>query len=200
MVVKTKRKEVFLNDKRKEILALLSRNGKVSLIKLAKTLGISHVAVRKHIQKLEEKGVLHVRGNINPQALGFRLVLVFMEIINEEYMFRIIEKFRECPRIIFLANMIGGYNLIALMYAENEDVLGCLGSVCSIRTMEGIRRSEVYILSSIIKPKYLPLDFPSKGRRKVAPCGRKCTECIEYKTQKCLGCPATVHYKGFQYF
>ncbi len=182
---------------RKEILALLSHDGKVSLIKLARTLGISHVAVRKHVQKLEEMKVLRIRGNINPQALGFKLVLVFMEIINEEYMIRIIEKFRDCPRIIFLANMIGGYNLNALMYAENEDVLECLGSVCSIRTMEGVRRTEVYILSGIIKPKYLPLDFPSKGKRKIAPCGRVCVKCSKYKIQKCLGCPVTVHYRGF---
>lgn len=183
-------------DTREKILAILSRNARVSLVELANMLGISHVAVRKHIQKLESSGILRIQGNINLHALGYKLTLVFMEVVNEEYMRKIIDKFRDCPRIVFLANMIGGYNLVALMYAENEDVLECFSSVCAIRTMEGIRRTEVYLLSSIVKPEHLPIQLPTSRSRKESPCGHNCSKCSKYMINKCLGCPATMYYKG----
>ncbi len=181
-------------DRRLKILSILSIDGRRNFIDIARELGISHVAVSKHVNKLVESGLLRIKGCLNPELLGFRLVLVFMEIVNEEYMEKIVSKLRNCPRIVFLAKMISGYNLVALFYVENNYVLECMSSICTIRTLEGIRRTEIYLLSEIIKPKHLPITIGEKNLDKT-PCGRLCSECIGYKNGKCIGCPATIYYK-----
>jgi len=65
-----------------------------------------------------------------------------VEIEKDRYMENIINTFIECPRVIFLAKLIGGLNLAALMVTENDVVLKCISTVCLIRIIKGIRRSE----------------------------------------------------------
>jgi len=54
--------------------------------------------------------------------------------------------------MVFLVIMVGGYDIATLMIAENEDVLRCISTVCAIRVLKGIRRSEVYVIANLIKP------------------------------------------------
>ncbi len=180
---------------RQRILSILVDDGRKSLTDIARELGISHVAVRRHIDKLVESGILRVQGNINPDLLGLKLVLVFMEIVDDRSMRNIINRFKECPRMVLLAKMMGGYNLVAVLYAEDDDVLECFSSICSIRTMPGIRRTEVYILSKLVKPEHLPIRYPQHGRREHTPCGRDCRDCIAYNENRCPGCPSTKYYR-----
>ncbi len=181
---------------KKKILSILSGDGRKSLVDIARALGITHVAVRKHLNQLEEQEIMRVRAEVNPEKTGLKLVLVFMEIEDEEHMTEITRRFRECPRIALLASMVGGYNLMALMVAENNDVLECISTVCVVRRMKGIRRSEVYLVSDLIEPRFLPLKITAEKIRQTAPCGRNCLECRKYIENKCLGCPATIHYRG----
>jgi len=62
--------------------------------------------------------------------------------------------------------------------------------------MEGIKRTEVYPLSSIIKPEYLLIQLLINRNRKESPCCNVCGRCGEYMINKCLECPATTYYKG----
>lgn len=105
-------------------------------------------------------------------------------------------KFKECPRTAFLATIVGGYNAVVLMIAE--DVLRCISTVCAIRVLKGIRRSEVYVIADLIKPEYLPIKLPFPRNRDKPPCGRECSICEMYVIEKkCPGCPATKYYRGF---
>ena len=194
----TKINKKLLSTTRQKILSILTKDGRKNLTDIAHELGISHVAVKRHIDKLIESGILRIQGNINPDLLSLRLILVFMEIIDEEHMRDIINKFKGCPRMVLLARIMGGYNLIAILYAENDKVLECFCSICSIRTMPGIRRTEVYILSKLIKPEYLPIYYPLLKKSQNTPCGRSCRECIAYVENKCLGCPSTIYYKLYK--
>ncbi len=189
-------REKTLSGTKKKILSILCRNGRRNLIDIGRELGISHVAVRKHLSQLEEQGILKIRGELSPEKTGLKLVLVFMEIESEDYMEEITGRFRNCPRIILLAPMVGGYNLLALMVAENNEVLECISTVCTVRRMKGIRRSEVYLIADLVKPKFLPIEVTVEKNRKIAPCGRDCSSCHKYVNGKCLGCPATIHYRG----
>ncbi len=185
-----------LGNTKKKILSILYEDGRKSLVDLARELGITHVAVRKHLAQMEKQDLMKVQAGVNPVKMGLKLVLVFMEIDNEEHMMDIVEKFRDCPRIVFLASMVGGYNLVALMVAENDYVLECISTVCAVRRMQGIRRSEVYLIADIVKPRYLPVKITYEKKMGKAPCGRDCSKCPRYTGNKCLGCPATIHYRG----
>jgi len=44
-------------------------------------------------------------------------------IMKTEAMQKLLERFKDCPRVINIFKTIGGYNLIALVLAENQDTL-----------------------------------------------------------------------------
>ncbi len=185
-----------LSDTKKKILSILYEDGRKSLVELARELGITHVAVRKHLIQLEKQGLMRIQVGVNSVKMGLKLVLVFIEVDNEEHLADIVEKFKDCPRIVFLASMVGGYNLVALMVAEDDYVLKCISTVCAVRRMQGIRRSEVYLIADIVKPKYLPVKITYEKKIGKTPCRRDCSTCPRYISNMCLGCPATIHYRG----
>ena len=102
--------------------------------------------------------------------------------------------FRGCSRAVLPANMIG-HDPVTLMYTKNKDILKCFSGICATRTMESFRRTEVYLLSGIIKPKYLPIQLLVNRNRKESPCCNDCGRCSEYMIDKCSECPATMYYK-----
>ncbi len=67
--------DVRIDSKDRQILEYLLANGRMSLKEIGKKLGISDVAVRKRIKKLEKAGI--IRGytvKVSPSALGYTVV------------------------------------------------------------------------------------------------------------------------------
>lgn len=183
----------MLDDKDKEILQLLQENGRMSLSKIGEEIGMSHVAVRKRMKKLQ-KEMLQVNPALNFEKLGYRLTLISIETENDEVRDELVETFQDCPRTILLLNTTGEYNLLAVMLAENQNVQESQMGQCAIRTHPGIRRSEINIGEVPIKPKNIQYTPPLENK-KTAPCGENCNQCQRYLGEKCLGCPATQYYR-----
>lgn len=182
-----------LSSSDKRIIEALQRDGRTSLTSISKELGISHVAVKKRIDKLEKEGVLKVKALLSSKLFVYAIILAELE--GFEYINEVVSRLRECPRMVLLAPLLGGINFIAIMAFENEDVLeSCMGS-CIVRTMKGIRRSEVYIARDLAIPRYV-LVRTSLKKAERAPCGVDCGKCPLYiANRKCLGCPATKYYR-----
>lgn len=177
----------------RKILSILKENGRISLTELGKKIGMSHVGARKRLEKLS--GIMKITQSVNLEDLDFRVILVSIETQNYEKQKEIIEKFKDCPRILFIIKTTGEYNTLVGMIAENKDVEESIRGSCSIRTLESVRRSDVEI-GDLIYPEYVQSSiFKNLGLEK-APCERKCSECLRYKEKKCLGCPATIYYRG----
>lgn len=185
-----------LTETRRKLITLLQENGRTSLVKLSSKLGISHVAVKKNLENILKDDIVKIVALINPKALGLRLVLLLLECRDYKCQEDILEKFGECPRIVFLSPMMGGYNLIVIMVAENMNVLESIITVCAIRTHKGVRRSELIVLGDPVYPSHLPIRLTGDRKRHIAPCGFNCCKCQRYLEKKCLGCPATRCYRG----
>ena len=183
----------MLDEKDREILRLLNEDGRMSLSKIGEEIGMSHVSVRERLKKLEDE-ILQVNPTVDFEEMGYRLTFVFVEAENDEIREEIIGVYRECPRTIFLSKITGEYNLLAIMFAENQDVQESELGQCAVRTRPGIRRSEVIVGESPIKPDHVQFN-PPKSDREITPCGENCLACQRYKENKCIGCPATKHYK-----
>ncbi|MEE8632168.1 MAG: Lrp/AsnC ligand binding domain-containing protein [Candidatus Bathyarchaeia archaeon] len=111
---------------------------------------------------------------------------------------RLIDRFRECPRVVHIFTTLGGYNIIALVVAEDRDTLDSISvEKCSLRSSEGIRRSEFYPIGNIHYAPFLQVREYLTGKGKdTTPCNVNCLPCQRYKTERCVGCPETVHYRG----
>ncbi len=69
------RRDIKIDERDRQILSLLLENGRIPLKEIGKRLGISDVAVKKRIDKLEKAGIIRgYTANIDPKALGFSII------------------------------------------------------------------------------------------------------------------------------
>ena len=179
----------------KKIIAMLQKDGRISLTDIGRKLGLSHVSIRKRIEKLYEKGV-KVTAGLDARKFGFRIAIVNVEAEGHERLLELLKKFSDCPRMVFMTTTTGAYNLMTVMIAEDADTLNSIIEFCSARNQKGIRRSEAIVGEAPILPKYLPIRIMAEKKLEDAPCGVNCGRCARYKEGKCLACPATKYYRG----
>ena len=74
-MVRTTKTGLVLDEKDTAIVRMLMENGRTTYREMAEALGISDVAVRKRLARLERSGViLGYTAVVDPKALGFRVV------------------------------------------------------------------------------------------------------------------------------
>ncbi len=176
----------------RKIVAQLQQNGRTSLEQLARTTGFTSMGVKKRLQRLLEKEAIKISASLNLSEMKLLPAMVMLEMENVQAMDSLIERFRDCPRVVNIFKTMGGFNLIALVVAENQDILECIAmEKCSLRSSPGIRRSEFYPISDVYYSPFLQVrqNLVDKGRVAKS-CGVSCGSCIRYAAKKCTGCPS----------
>jgi len=187
-----------MNDVDRKIISHLQSDGRATLEELAEQVGFTSMGVRKRLQKLISQGSIQVSALLNPFSFKLFPAIVLIEMESAEAMQKLLERFKDCPRVVHIFKTIGGYNLIALVVAEDRDTLESISiEKCSLRSSAGIRRSEFYPIGDIhFAPFLLIREHLTHKGRNTAPCHVDCKPCARYINGKCVGCPATIHYKG----
>jgi Lrp/AsnC family transcriptional regulator for asnA, asnC and gidA len=181
-----------------KIISHLQTDGRMTFEELGKRIGYTGMGVKKRVKKLVDNDIIKISTMLNPKSLSLHSALVLLEMENAEAMQKLLQRFEECPRVIYIFTTLGGYNLIALVAAENQDTLESISmEKCSLRSAEGIRRSEFYPIGDIHYSSFLPIRrHLAQGEKIITPCGVDCKPCRRYQSRLCVGCPATQWYQG----
>jgi DNA-binding Lrp family transcriptional regulator len=179
-----------------KIIAQLQEDGRTTFEKLGKIIGFSTMGAKKRVAKLLRTGNIRISAQVNAEKLGLQAAIVLIEVEDAEAMQSLLDRFRECPRVVNIFSALGGYNIIALVAAENAETLESISmEKCSLRSGKGIRRSEFYPIGKIYYSPFLSVrrSLATKDEN-IAPCGVDCGPCSRYETRDCAGCPATRSY------
>jgi DNA-binding Lrp family transcriptional regulator len=182
-----------------ELIAFLIEDGRATLTELGEKLveikgeKMSHVAVQKRLQKLVEQGLIKIQANSNVTAFEQISAFILVETKDYEAQRRIIERFRLCPRVVFMDLISGKYNIIIRVMAPCLKELECFLNYSWLKHEEGVRNLDMYISTTNVKPRFLPMPMTSSCNKASdkAPCGYRCNMCDLYKKGECKGCPAT---------
>lgn len=187
-----------LDDIDWKLITELQANGRKTFKELGEKIGYTSLGAKKRVQKLLKKEIINISALVNTDALNMCLALIMLEIENAEAMRKIIERYSRCPRVINVFTTMGGYNLIALVMAEDQTTLESESMErCALRSGEGIRRSEFYLVGRVHHTPFLPLKTGLlRDKNDVTPCGVKCDSCPSFKDNKCVGCPTLSYYRG----
>ena len=182
----------------RKLISQLQLDGRATLQELAKTIGFTSMGTKKRLDRLLKNGTIKTTALVNPDALKLHPAIVMLEMESAEAMQELLDRFKDCPRVIQIFKTTGGYNLIALVVAETQETLESISTEkCSLRCSKGIRRSEFYPISGTYFSPFLQIrEGLVQKEKKVTPCNVDCNPCNRYETQKCVGCPTTSHYKG----
>lgn len=182
-----------MDEKDRLIVSLLQRNGRVSFSKLAEKVGMTAMGVKKRVEKLL-KGDIKIKAMINTESIY--LAILAIEVESADAINEILERFKNCPRILRLFVTTGGYNLFAIVFSEDYESLESITlESCSLRASRGIRRFEVYPVQEIHYEPYLDIKVVAEKKDK-PPCGVSCVDCRRFVHHRCLGCPAIKLYRG----
>ncbi len=187
-----------LDDVDRKIISQLQLDGRTTFEELGKLTGYTSMGAKKRVKKLLEGGVIKVSALINIKPLNLCGAVMLLEMESSEAMKKLLKRFRDCPRVINIFTSLGGYNLIALVVAENQDTLESISmEKCSIRSSKGVRRSEFYPIGEIHYSPFLSVRERLTHKEKIiTPCDVNCKPCTRYQSKKCVGCPATSYYQG----
>jgi len=181
-----------------KLIKQLRSDGRKTYKELGEAIGFTSLGAKKRITKLLKKNIIHISALVNTDALDLRLALILLEIESAETMRKIIDRYSKCPRVINFFTTIGGYNLIALVMAEDQATLESESmEKCALRSGEGIRRSEFYLIGRVHHYPFLPLKADAlKEKGDITPCGVQCKDCPSFQDEKCVGCPTLSYYRG----
>jgi DNA-binding Lrp family transcriptional regulator len=187
----------MMDDIDRKIITQLQQNGRTTFEELSKIVGFSSMGAKKRYDKLVKKGIIKPSALLNIKKLGLQAAFVLIEIESAEAMEKLLERFKDCPRIVNIFTTLGGYNLIALVVAEDQETLKSISmEKCSLRSSEGIRRSEFIPIGNILYSPYLAVrENLTHTEQTDAPCNIDCRTCKRYKNE-CAGCPAASYYLG----
>ena len=182
----------------REIISKLQVDGRTTFKELGELTGYTSMGIKKRFERLIERDVIKVSALLNVESRNLLATIVMLEIDDAEAMNKLLERFRSCPRVVHLFTTLSGYNLIAIIVADDRNTLESISlEKCSLRSNEGIRRSEVYPISSVHYSPFLPVRcYLAHRERTISPCNVDCGSCRRYLAKKCVGCPATKYYNG----
>jgi len=187
-----------MDDIDRKIISELLKNGRASYRELGEAIGYTIMGAKRRVQKMLSEGLIQVSAEMNIDKMNLHIALILLEFESREALNQCLEMFKECPRIVNMFTLFAGYNLAALVIAEDKDTLESESMErCSLRCRTGVRRTEFYPIGTILFSPFLKLRMNLVTKDKeIAPCNVKCDSCERYQASKCVGCPATIYYKG----
>lgn len=176
------------------IVELLSEDPRRPIRNIAKKMNVTRLTVNRRLNRLVKSGLIAVNVGLNLRRLGFRTAYIGFEIKGQGKKRQVIESLTKCPRVLTILQPEEEANMMVYCYGETNSTLESF-----IETMrDSFTDRIIYVHYSeppIYPEKVCVKTYPEKNN--AAPCGRICEDCENYKSRRCLGCPAVKAYRGF---
>ena len=152
-----------MDDTNKDILRLLRKNGRMSFTEIGNQIGISRVAVKKRVEKLEEAGI--IRGY---KAIIYRKenVKMLMEIttVDDDYE-DIFEYLNRSGYVTELYVMTGKNRIHATAVAPDVSELKYLAKKVSEKFDDKIKTIGCHGVKEIVKDTFGGVDYDRERRK-----------------------------------
>ncbi len=147
-----------LDEKDLRILEILSLNGRTPATRIARDLGISDVAVKKRIQRLEREGIIKgYRVVLDPSKLGYSSVALVGVNVNSECLLDVAQKLSERRDAVFVALTSGDHDIMLEMWARNGAEMQ--RKLKEIKEIDGVNNVYPAIVLDVVKER---MSFPAE--------------------------------------
>jgi len=174
----------------KKIIRVLREDGRTTLQEIGEIVELSRISVAKRMDSLLKNEIVKVEGLLNVRKLGGIVSMIQIEANSKERE-KLVGNLKKCPRVLWIMQATGSFNLILVYWSDNHDILSSFVERCVRPFAE---KCDITTGSFPDYPEFVPTTYFQK-RKGRSPCGAVCAECDFYKNDKCSGCPATNDYK-----
>ncbi len=143
-----------LDERDIAILKKLVENSRSTYVEIARSLGISDVAVLKRVRKLEQLGIIkRYTIDIDYSKLGYTMVSYTGIDVDAEHLFLVLDKLKSLPNVKFIAMTSGDHSIITKIVAKDSDELARVHN--EISRFPGVKRVCPAIVLQIVKDEKL---------------------------------------------
>jgi len=168
-----------IDDADLKLIRELSKDGRVSISRLAEKTGLSYTAVRKRILRLMERGYLGIKPVISSKLVGNRAAFIKIKTSNPDKIANILAK---CNRVLGL--FINHEGVSAMFYSRDKTELSAI-------------ISRVLAIDDHIEEYYIEYGrIPSTMMIPIRNPYPDCFECMYYQLKLCSGCLPQLRLKG----
>ena len=137
--------KIKIDDLDKQIVQKLTLNGRASFSTIAKEMGLSTDTVVKRYNKLRENGAIKVTIQINPNIIGYSLILDFnIASVASCVTGSVVDSLSEIQDVIIITKTSGDFDLhVAAMVrdiAHSFDIQDQIAKVCGMTKIEASAR------------------------------------------------------------
>ncbi len=137
----------------RRLVSLLEKNGRLSNIELADTLGVTEATVRKRIARLLDEHLMKIVAVPDPVALGMKTSAIIGISVNLDSLESVANALIALPETRYVGYSTGPYDLIIeAFFPSNEGLLRFLSQ--SISKISGITRTETSVILRVAKFAY----------------------------------------------
>ena len=185
------RSNLYLDEKDRRILMLLSENPEMSQSEIAEKVGLSQPSVGARIKRLKESGAISSFIGMNLKKTGLYLAKVDITTKNTN---EIVQKFVCCPFFLNGFIVTGRDNLSLFFVSEDISTLEALVDK-HIRGDPNVIDADFGIVITPLRDFVMPVKTKIE-KAEETPCNSDCATCTYYESERCLGCPLTAYYRG----
>ena len=131
-----------------QILNLLGDNGRTPNVVLSKQLGIPNTTVHQRIKQLTDKNFINFSCEIEANNLPdifFFIVCITMNTNRDKDHYKVLEKMKSIPNMIFSVMATGRYDFIAMFAAKTrKEVTDMI--INKINNIKGVSQSESFLI------------------------------------------------------
>lgn len=141
------------SSKDEQIIALLSRDGRMSNREIARRIGVSEGNVRHRLRKMDEAKVMRLGVVCDAASLGMGAVAMARIATNPGRTGAVLAELETIDAVAFLASTTGEYNVTAAIQTADQ---GELAALCDdrITSVRGVLDLRVHPLVSTAKHRY----------------------------------------------
>lgn len=130
--------EYELDEKDLKLIEIFASNARETYTDMAKTLGISDVAVLKRVKKLESKVIKKYTIVVDPRRVGYKTISLTGIDVEPEKLFDVIVKLKDHPNVKGLYLATGDHPVMAVIWARDEDELAKIHK--EVSEVNGVKR------------------------------------------------------------
>jgi len=140
----------MVDEKDRKILQILMENARIPIVEIAKKIGLSDVAVKKRILKLEKDGIIRKYTIIvDPEKLGYNSISIVGVDVEPEKLLSVVKELKEKDYVKCLAITTGDHMIVMTVWAENNRKLTEI--IQNIGSLEGVKKVCPSIVLEIVK-------------------------------------------------
>jgi Lrp/AsnC family transcriptional regulator for asnA, asnC and gidA len=107
-----------------KILNILEKNSRIPFVKIARKLGVTDTAIRKRVEKMEERGVIkNYTLEVDPRKLGFQVNTLIGIDTEPEYYISMIEKLKRLEKVRNLYSSTGDHMIMMKCWFRTSEEL-----------------------------------------------------------------------------